>query len=237
MPWGVSGTLHSLQDMQEMQDRQEQQVVLLTAEQVSRLLHIDASTVYRMAGDGRLAAVKVGRQWRFPADRISRLLDLDDGIDGATNLTELTAIDADRAQPVIDVAADLLGVMMVVTDMQGRPLTEVANPCPWFTDRASEPDVVQRCAAEWQALADDLDFDPRFQVGALGFECARAFVRDGSQLVGMVLAGGVAPDAGQPAPARNDLYTLDPGQRQHVLATLPKVAATLSRVAQAATTA
>ena len=237
IPWGVSVSLHSLQYMQEMQNRQEQQVLLLTAEQVSRLLHIDASTVYRMAGDGRLAAVKVGRQWRFPADRISRLLDLDGGVDGASSPAELPVVDTDRAQPVIDVAADLLGVMMVVTDMQGRPLTEVANPCPWFTDRANEPDLVQRCAAEWRALADDLDFDPRFQIGALGFECARAFVRDGSQLVGMVLAGGVAPEAGQPGPAHHDLYTLDLGQRQHVLATLPKVAATLSRVAHAATSA
>jgi len=223
--------------MQSMQNRQEQQVTLLTAEQVSQLLHIDASTVYRMAGDGRLAAVKVGRQWRFPADRISRLLDLDGGIDSAAHSTELAAIDADRAQPVIDVAADLLGVMMVVTDMQGRPLTAVANPCPWFTDHASDPDMVQRCAAEWHALADDLDFDPRFQIGALGFECARAFVRDGSQLVGMVLAGGVAPDGERAGPANSDLYTLEPDQRQHVLATLPKVAATLSRVAHAATTA
>jgi len=221
--------------MQSMQDRQEQQVSLLTAEHVSRLLHIDASTVYRMAGDGRLPAVKVGRQWRFPADRIARLLDLDAAEPALlrTSTPLASELDSHRAQPVIDVAADLLGVMMVVTDMQGRPITEVANPCAWFAQRGSDPDVVQRCAAEWHALADDLDFDPRFRPGSLGFECARAFVREGSQLVGMVLAGGVAPEES----TRDDLFTLDPTQRQHVLATLPKVAATLSRVAHAAPTA
>ena len=39
-----------------------------------RLLGVDRSTVYRMAEDGRLPAVKVGRQWRFPADRIEAVL-------------------------------------------------------------------------------------------------------------------------------------------------------------------
>ena len=47
---------------------------LLTAQQVREVLDIDTSTIYRMASDGRLAAVKVGRQWRFPADQIERLV-------------------------------------------------------------------------------------------------------------------------------------------------------------------
>ncbi|MCU0263881.1 MAG: helix-turn-helix domain-containing protein, partial [Candidatus Nanopelagicales bacterium] len=48
---------------------------LLTALEVQELLHIDRSTVYRMAEDGRLPAIRVGRSWRFPADRIEALLD------------------------------------------------------------------------------------------------------------------------------------------------------------------
>lgn len=47
---------------------------MLTAQQVQDLLDIDASTVYRMAGDGRLPAVRIGRQWRFPAEAIEKLL-------------------------------------------------------------------------------------------------------------------------------------------------------------------
>jgi excisionase family DNA binding protein len=213
-----------MQNVQNVQDRQERQ--LLTAEDVSRLLHVDASTVYRMASDGRLPAVKVGRQWRFPADRIGRLLEAPGAVaaDDRTPLTE-------QAQPVVDVAAELLGVMMVVTDMSGRPVTAVANPCLWFRERMATPQAGQlldRCLAEWRLMADDPDLQPRFHEGALGFECARAFVRDGSRLVGMVLAGGVAP-VGQPADGR---YVLDDDARTHVLATLPKVAATLSRGAR-----
>ena len=49
---------------------------LLTANQVQRLFDVDRSTIYRMASDGRLPAVKIGRQWRFPADGIRRLMAL-----------------------------------------------------------------------------------------------------------------------------------------------------------------
>ena len=38
------------------------------------MINVDLSTVYRMAEDGRLPAIKVGRQWRFPADRVAELL-------------------------------------------------------------------------------------------------------------------------------------------------------------------
>lgn len=39
-----------------MQDQREAQVSLLTADEVGRRLGVDVSTVYRMAGDGRLSA-------------------------------------------------------------------------------------------------------------------------------------------------------------------------------------
>jgi hypothetical protein len=115
--------------------------------------------------------------------------------------------------------------MMVVTDMDGRPLTEIANPCPWMRENADKPDVLAHCLAEWRQLADDLDFEPQFRVGPLGFECARAYVRSGRQLVGMVLAGGVSP-SGNPSA---DLYQLDDEERRQVLTALPKVAAAISR--------
>ena len=38
----------------------------LTAKDLQDLIRVDKSTIYRMAEDGRLPAVKVGRQWRFP---------------------------------------------------------------------------------------------------------------------------------------------------------------------------
>jgi len=236
---------------------------LLSARQVQMILHIDRSTVYRMAEDGRLPAVKVGRQWRFPEARIAALAAAATiaptkapttaeataagtargtggayaGPDGLVQAEPAVvdirsaeaphALSAEVAAPVAQVAADLLGVMMVVTDMDGRPLTGVTNPCPWFLQRSDDAQLLSACTAEWQQMADDPDFEPKFSVGVLGFECARAFIRNGSSLVGMVLAGGIAP----PGCDDPSLYQLDAERRRAVLAALPKVAGALSRVA------
>ena len=66
-----------------MQTSQGSPRPLLTALEVQELLHIDRSTVYRMAEDGRLPAIRVGRSWRFPTDRIEALLDAGDTADQA----------------------------------------------------------------------------------------------------------------------------------------------------------
>jgi excisionase family DNA binding protein len=202
---------------------------LLSARQVQLMLGVDRSTVYRMAEDGRLPAIKVGRQWRFPADRIDDLLRIGHGLDQPRSPGAAPSSDAVApavAASVTQVAADLLGVMMVVTDMDGHPLTEVVNPCPWFAERADDPALLETCVAEWRELADDPDFEPRFTTGAHGFDCARAFVRSGSALVAMVLAGGIAP-VGSTDP---DLYVLGDDGRRRVLSALPKVAVALSQV-------
>jgi excisionase family DNA binding protein len=207
---------------------------LLSARQVQLMLDVDRSTVYRMAEDGRLPAIKIGRQWRFPADRIGDLLRVDADTRtprpaASATVSEApsaTAPTADVSTSVARVAAELLGVMMVVTDMDGHPITEVSNPCPWFVERSDDPDLIDACIAEWQQLADDPHFEPRFATGVLGFDCARAFIRSGTSLVGMVLAGGVAPDDSD----TSGLYRLDDDERRRVLSALPRVAGVLSQV-------
>jgi len=198
---------------------------LLTARQVQTMFGVDRSTVYRMAEDGRLPALKIGRQWRFRPEEIERLLLANPG--AALVADEEAAIPTlpVTVSAVVEVAADLLGVMMIAADMQGRPLTEVANPSPWFQARSQDPASVADCVADWKVLADEPDFEPQFHTGALGFQCARAYIRSGTSLVGMVLAGGIAP----PGTDSPELYHLDSVQRARVLAALPKVAAALSR--------
>jgi excisionase family DNA binding protein len=214
-----------VQGVQEMQAMREPSTALLTAVQVGDLLGIDQSTVYRMAADGRLPAVKVGRQWRFPAGVVQDLLGGSrEGPSSGAARSRGDLPDVGAAVAATTVAAELLGVMMVVTDMQGLPLTPVANQCPRFARLADDPDAIQACATEWRMLADELDLRPRFRPGALGFECARAHIRTADRLVGMVLAGGLAP-AGDDDP---DLYHLDAEARAAVLAALPRVAAALS---------
>ena len=192
---------------------------LLTASEVQTLFGVDRSTVYRMAEDGRLPAVKVGRQWRFRRETIEGVLE-----PRAISTTSSTGHVA-PLQAAVEVAGELLGVMMMVTDMDGRPLTAAANPCARF--RNAGPTDLAACAAEWKTFADEFDVTPRFRIGPLGFECARAYVRSGSHLVAMVLAGGIAA----PGDAAPDLHVLDVRHRARVLEALPRVAAALSSTA------
>jgi len=67
--------------------------------------------------------------------------------------------------------------MMVITDMAGEPVTEILNPCPWFSEHSEDPALLATCLADWRQLADDPDFETRFCTGPLEFECARAFIR------------------------------------------------------------
>lgn len=216
---------------------------LLTALEVQDLLHVDRSTVYRMAEDGRLPAIRVGRSWRFPASQIEAMLpsqERDAELASPPSPTPAAAathgdaagdpgvpgVAASASAVAVEVAADLLGVMMVVTDMHGRPITAVCNPSRRFAERVDEPETLQACISEWRDLADHPDLTPRFQTGTLGFECARAFIRQGTTLVGMVLAGGVSPSADPTADP--DLYHLDDRQREHVLSALPRIAAAIA---------
>lgn len=214
-----------------MQGVQEEQSELLTPQQVQGILGVDRSTVYRMAAHGTLPGVKIGRQWRFPAGEILKFTRHAGGDDRRGSETggrsTAGAVPTAVADAVVSVSAPLLGVTMVVTDMQGRPITGVANPCGRLDDDAGDSTVVAACLREWRQLAEEVDLEPRFQLGPMGFECARAFVRAGTELVAMVVAGGVAPAGG----AATGLHRLDEGQKHAVLAALPRIAATLSRAA------
>lgn len=216
---------------------------LLTATAVGRLLGVDPSTVYRMASDGRLPALRVGRQWRFAAEQVRAALAA--GV--PTHAASAAAVaseppaaaaatfwaDPEAVADLVEVAADALGVTMVVTDLNGHPLTRVLHPCPRLAPLATDADLRAACAAEWRTLGADLDLVPRFRTGTLGFACARALVRRGDRLVGMVLAGGIAPDDASSA-RLDDLHHLDADGRARVLRALPRLAAALSRLATGA---
>ena len=210
-------------DRQDMPSAQR----FLRAEEVSRVLGVDRSTVYRMAESGRLPAMKVGGQWRFSAEQIAGLFEAHSG--NATNTargrqTLLPALQ--YVLPLVELAAELLGVMMVLTDMAGEPVTEILNPCPWFSEQSDDPVLMAKCLADWRQLADDPDFEIRFRTGPLDFDCARAFVRLGPLLVGMLVAGGTTATEDD----ERVLHTLDAEGRARVLAALPVVAARVSRI-------
>jgi excisionase family DNA binding protein len=199
---------------------------MLTARQVGDLLDVDATTVYRMAGDGRLPAVRVGRQWRFPADEIDRLLVPARPADRVAPVP-LPAVPPGLATSVLETVAPALGVSMVVTDVSGRPITAVVNPAPYLAAHLDDPDFLASCVHDWAGFAADPELAPRLRPSRFGFLCAHSFVRSDTSLTAMVLAGGIAPPDGAPD---DGLFVCDADRRQVVLETLPRVAALLSRL-------
>ncbi len=212
----------------------------LTARDVQELIRVDRSTIYRMAESGRLPAIKVGRQWRFPADEINRMLGGDPRPKGSPT---------DGLQPLADLFADLFDIMVIVTDIAGNPMTAVSNPCGYFEAVSGEAAALERCIAEWRALGSQYDFEPRLRPSHLGFLCTRAFIRVENELAGMVIAGGIAPDDWPPSPAEieeiaaesrvsgdvitasiNDVHRLGPDDRERLLDGVSTLARHLSLI-------
>lgn len=234
---------------------------MLTAKDVQELLQIDRSTVYRMAEAGRLPSIKVGKQWRFPAAQIqdwmatqmgtpvsltgikptliqSQPLPKSNGNGGLVDLLPLQCV-----QLIQDSHADLLGVMLVITDMQGVPITQPSRPCGLFTAINKKPDAVQRCISSWHDLGQTLTIEPAFHNSHLGLLCARGLIRVGTELQGMVVAGCVAPDEWPPSeedvvqmatefgvaptllkPRLHEVFQLDEDQKTAVLSSVQRVA-------------
>lgn len=84
----------------------------------------------------------------------------------------------------------------------------------------------------------------------MGLLCARSYLRVGTELKGMVLVGGIAPDSWPPSPAELDgiaeafgappelvrhraheVFQLDEEGRRRVLSFLPRMAQMLSQIA------
>lgn len=232
---------------------------MLTAKDVQEMLQVDRSTVYRMAEAGRIPAMKVGKQWRFPAEQVTGWFQSQMGMTAVgssgtavsqspsilenqpTTLEELLPMEC--VQFIQNPFADLLGVMLVITDMDGNPITQPSAPCGLFEVISQRPDAIQRCIQSWHDLAAVIDLNPQFSVSHLGLLCARSMIRVGTELKGMVIAGCITPDQWPPTSTEvetmaaefgvsaadmtahlDDVYRLDKTQKAQVLAYLPRIA-------------
>ncbi|MCO5183494.1 MAG: PocR ligand-binding domain-containing protein [Anaerolineae bacterium] len=228
---------------------------LLTAKDVQEILLVDRSTVYRMAEDGRIPAVKVGRQWRFDSAEIHTLLGNKNTVAQHNNQSTSSSrlhdiLPLDCVQLVQDGFADALDVMIIMTDMQGNPITEPSNPCGLFTALHAYPQVWQTCVDHWHEMAAKPVIAPTFTHSSLGLLCARGLIRVGSSLEGMVFVGGLAPDNWPPTgtqldnmahklgvtvdllqPHLDDVYHLTSAERDHVLALIQRIADIVSHIA------
>lgn len=225
---------------------------MLTAKEMQALLEVDRSTVYRMAEDGRLPAIKVGRQWRFPEDKIENWL-LAQVPSYSPDLhpqqTTEEQFPAECIQIMQDAFAEALGIMLIITDMTGKPLTQFSNTCGLFDAIGDNEVLLQKCMVHWHEMADSPSLKPQYVESYLGLLCSRAFIRVGTELKGMVFVGGISP-TNWPPPApyfeaiaeelaidpkilfdhAQDIYFLSQGQKDHVLALLQKIADVVSHI-------
>ena len=237
---------------------------LLTTTQVQDLLQVDRTTIYRMVESGRLPAIRVGNQWRFSRPEIERWLataaspaksgvapmqHVASAVTNGASLHELLPVTC--AQLIQDAFADILGVMMVITDMQGQPVTEISNPCGFYAALTQGPDALSQCIRTWQDLAASPSMEPRFYPSEMGLLCARGLIRVGSELKGMVVIGGIAPDSWPPGPDQfaclaetfglspayieanaDAVYRLDKAAQEKALRSIQRIADIFSHIAE-----
>ena len=230
---------------------------LLTAKDIQQILEVDRSTIYRMAEAGRLPAFKVGRQWRFPADQVEKwLVTQNPSVTVDTAVVPPVASDqlAEQlplacVQLIQDTYAKALDVMIIITDMNGQPATQLSNPCGIFEALQDVPQLWEKCSAHWQEMAEGLSLEPQFREGYLGMLCARAYIRTGKELKGMVFVGGIAPEVWPPAPSKLEdlaadlgvspallqehieaVFYLDEAEQDHVLSLVQPIADVVSHI-------
>lgn len=132
---------------------------LLTTRQLQALLQVDRITIYRMLGDGRLRGFKVGGQWRFSRQTIERWLTEQRAVLGMVSPSESQAnlqslregLPLSCIHAIQEIFAQALDVGTVTTEIDGRPLTSVANTCS-FCSLVLDTEVGrQRCIASWRS--------------------------------------------------------------------------------------
>ncbi|HRX02936.1 MAG: PocR ligand-binding domain-containing protein [Anaerolineae bacterium] len=230
---------------------------LLTTKELQDVLHVDRTTIYRMAESGRIPAVKVGNQWRFPRQQIELWLQRSNGTpvrdveaaqNGAMQIADLLPLEC--VQLIQDSFAAALGVMILVTDLQGNLITSPSNPCGLYTAAETSPVARERCLSLWIDLANKPSLAPQFQESHLGLMCARGLVRVGSEIKAMLVMGGIAPEGWPPSDEKlarmseyleldddllmahlDEVHRLDAEQQARVLPFVQRIADILSHIA------
>ena len=115
---------------------------LLTTRQLQEILRVDRTTIYRMAESGRLPAVKVGNQWRFPRDQIETWLQRQSAVSApiaefqpAGNGDGFQLFPLDCVQLIQDSFADALGVTRQAVHKKYAKRIDPSIPVPRRTTR------------------------------------------------------------------------------------------------------
>jgi excisionase family DNA binding protein len=182
-----------------------------TTRELQTMLQVDRTTIYRMADAGRIPALKVGNQWRFPRLAVERWLAADaadapdSSVAGKAVRPDIrTLFPLECVQQIQDLMADALGVMVLVADLDGRPITAPSHPCGLYLALDATPVAQRRCVELWARMGQAPSLHPTWVESDAGLLLARGLIRVGSELGAMLIAGGVAPAEWPPSEAKLD---------------------------------
>jgi excisionase family DNA binding protein len=173
---------------------------LLTTRQVQELLKVDRITVYRMLNDGRLKGVKIGQQWRFPRREVERLLGREEIAAPVPVLVPAdTSFPTHCAQTIQNLFSEVGQISALIVDMQGRPLTEISNPCALCRMLLSSPGGAAACQQSWQTFARQSAAGGRYFTCHAGLNYTGMPIYDREEQIGLFLTGQFYWQAPNPA--------------------------------------
>ena len=233
-------------------------VDLLTSKELQAILQVDRTTIYRMADSGRLPAIKIGGQWRFPRQQIHQWLTQQSA--GAAAPTLLSSFGPrpaadifplDCVQLIQDSFADSLNVMVFAVELNGELFTRASNPCGLWRAIADSPAARQHCAATWRSLLHDPHPPTGWMTTPMGLLCAAGFIRADGEPKALLVLGGIAPLDWPPPPAAveemaatfelpaahiaqeiEDVHRLTPAEQSRVLPFAQRIADIFSHIVQ-----
>lgn len=184
---------------------------LLTTKQLQDLLKVDRTTVYRLLKSGRITGVKVGNQWRFSRDDVSKL------IPGATaapvpastlpaatlspdsGLSVSEVLPLACVQAIQDVFSEIANVGSVTTTPAGQPITNLSN-CSRFCQLIQSSSAGRAaCATSWRNLTAESMPQLHFTTCHAGLAYACAHIEVNNKLEAVLVAGQFHPSLPEPA--------------------------------------
>lgn len=231
---------------------------LLTTQELQAILQVDRTTIYRMVGSGKLPAIRVGNQWRFPREEVESWLQRQScGVsqpvpNGArtADVDSVALFPLECVQLVQDAFADALGVTIVTTDLAGQRITRPSNLSGLCAALDAIPLARQRCGEAWAAMAQEPGLTPRFTAAPLGLLWARGLIRVQREIRAMLVVGGIAPALWPPPAAElertaqdlgidlatlqahlHEVHRLNAQEQAHVLSFVQRVADIFSHIA------
>ena len=166
---------------------------LLTAQQVEELLKVNRITIYRMLNDGRLKGVKIGQQWRFPANQFDKLLT------GSHLKSEEASLEPGKkqafpthcVQTIQNLFSDMGQITSITVDQDGNPLTEISHPTAYCAALFQSASGRQLCIESWKKIAQ-LGVLDRWLTCDLGMLYLKLPIHDEGEVIGFLLTGEFA---------------------------------------------